>query len=159
MPPRAAGSLAQGLARELARRCGFRLRRRNEKPLSLSLSLSLFLAKITACRRPRRCRLPWRPSSSMNRGTLSFLRWRSARGRTTMKGRAPHGSLTACSGGTKCATSVNIQLLRLQSSEGKFTMSREIEPIRRSFSIHRSGTFTEVARLVPSDVSWGALHV
>ena len=41
-------------------------------------------------------------------------------------------------------------LLRLQSSEGKFTTSREIEPVRRSFRRHGSCTFTEVARLVPS---------
>ena len=41
-------------------------------------------------------------------------------------------------------------LLRLQSSERKFTMSREIEPVRRSFRRRRSCTFTEVARWVPS---------
>ena len=51
-------------------------------------------------------------------------------------------------GGTKRATSVNMPLLRLQSSEGKFAMSREIEPVRRSFCRRGSGTFTEVARLV-----------
>ena len=45
------------------------------------------------------------------------------------------------SGGTKRATRVNMPLLRLQSSEGKFTMSREIEPVRRSFRRHGSGTF------------------
>ena len=54
------------------------------------------------------------------------------------------------SGGTKRATSVNIPLLRLQSSEGKFTMSCEIEPVCRSFCRHGSCTFTQVARLVPS---------
>ena len=32
------------------------------------------------------------------------------------------------SGGTKRAPSVKVPLLRLQSSEGKLTMSREIEP-------------------------------
>ena len=35
----------------------------------------------------------------------------------------------------------NMPLLRLQSSEGKFTMSREIQPVRRSVRRH------EVARL------------
>ena len=44
-------------------------------------------------------------------------------------------------GGTKRATSVNVALLRLRSSEGKFTMSCEIESERRSFCRH------EVARL------------
>ena len=34
--------------------------------------------------------------------------------------------------------------------EDKFSMSREIEPVRRSFCRRRSRTFTEVARLVPS---------
>ena len=56
------------------------------------------------------------------------------------------------SGGTKRATSVNMPLLRLQSSE-KFTMSREIEPAHGSFRRHGSCTFTEVARLVPSGPS------
>ena len=51
---------------------------------------------------------------------------------------------------TKRATSFNMSLLRMQSSEGKFTMSREIEPVRRSFCRRGSCTFTEVARLVPS---------
>ena len=54
------------------------------------------------------------------------------------------------SGGTKRATSVNMPLLRLQSSEWKFIMSREIEPVRRSFCRHGSCTFTGVALLVPS---------
>ena len=54
------------------------------------------------------------------------------------------------SGGTKRATSMNRPLLRLQSSEGEFTMSRKIEPVRRSFCRHGSCTFTELARLVPS---------
>ena len=44
----------------------------------------------------------------------------------------------------------NVLRLRLQSSEWKFTTSREIEPVRRSFRRRRSCTFTEVARLVPS---------
>ena len=60
-----------------------------------------------------------------------------------MSSRAPPG-------GTERATSVNTPLLQLQSSEGKFKMSREIEPVRRSFCRHGSCTFTEVARLVPS---------
>ena len=51
-------------------------------------------------------------------------------------------------GSTKRAISVNMQVLRLQSSEGKFTMFREIEPVRRSFCRDGSGTFQEVARLV-----------
>ena len=55
------------------------------------------------------------------------------------------------SGDTKRATSANLPLLRLQSSERKFIiMSRETEPVRRSFRRHGSCTFTEVARLVPS---------
>ena len=54
------------------------------------------------------------------------------------------------SGGTKRATSAKMPLLCLQSSEGKFTTSREIEPVRRSFCRHGSCTFTAVARLVPS---------
>ena len=45
------------------------------------------------------------------------------------------------SGGTKRATSVNTPLLRPQSSEGKFAMSREIEPAHRSFRRRRSCTF------------------
>ena len=45
------------------------------------------------------------------------------------------------SGGTKRATSANMPLLRLQSSEEKFTMPREIEPVRRSFCRHGSCTF------------------
>ena len=45
---------------------------------------------------------------------------------------------------------VNMPLLRLQSSEENFTMSCDIEPVRRSFCRHGSCTFTEVARLVPS---------
>ena len=57
------------------------------------------------------------------------------------------------SGGTKRATSVNASLLRPQSSEGKCTTSRGIEPERRSFRGHGSCTFTEVARLVPSGYS------
>ena len=63
------------------------------------------------------------------------------------------------SGGTERATSVNTSLLRLQSSEGKFTTSREIEPVRRSFRRRRSCTFTEAARLVPSGVFiWGFVY-
>ena len=54
------------------------------------------------------------------------------------------------SGGTECATSANEPLLRLQSSEGKFTTSREVELVRRSFRRHGSCTFSEVALLVPS---------
>ena len=49
---------------------------------------------------------------------------------------------TARSGGTKRATSVNVPLLRLRSSEGKFTMSREMKPVRRSFCRHGSCTIT-----------------
>ena len=63
------------------------------------------------------------------------------------------GALAAAfvtSGGTKRATSANMPPLRLQSSEGKFTMSREIEPVRRSFRRSGSCTLTEVERLVPS---------
>ena len=53
-------------------------------------------------------------------------------------------------GGAKRATSLNMPLLWLQSSEGKFGMSVEIEPVRRSFCRRRSCTFAEVARLVRS---------
>ena len=49
-----------------------------------------------------------------------------------------------------CDFSVNMPLPRLQSSEGKFNMSHEIESVRRSFRRHGSCTFTEVARLLPS---------
>ena len=63
------------------------------------------------------------------------------------------------SGGTKRATSKNVPLLRLQSSEGKFTMSREIEPIRRSFCRRRSRAFTEVASLVPSGLGKWAVYI
>ena len=38
---------------------------------------------------------------------------------------------------------LNVPLLRLQSSEWKFTVSREIEPVRRSFCRRRSCTFTK----------------
>ena len=61
--------------------------------------------------------------------------------------------LLKVSGGTKRATFVNAPLLRLQSSEGKFTMSHEIEPVRRSLRRSRSCTFMEVARLVPSGLN------
>ena len=54
------------------------------------------------------------------------------------------------SGGTKRATSPKIPLLRLQSSEGKFTTSREIEPARRSCRRRRSCTITKAACLAPS---------
>ena len=47
------------------------------------------------------------------------------------------------SGGTKRATSISMALLCLQSSEGKFTMSREIEPAGRSFRRRRSCPFAE----------------
>ena len=47
------------------------------------------------------------------------------------------------SGGTKRATSANMPRLHLQSSEGKFTMSLEIEPVRRSFCRHGSCTFLQ----------------
>ena len=57
------------------------------------------------------------------------------------------------SGFTKGATSVNMPPLLLRSSEGKFTESRETDPVRRSFCRRRSCTFTEVARLVHSR-SW-----
>ena len=50
----------------------------------------------------------------------------------------------------QAAPNVNMPLLRLQSSEGKFAISREIEPARRSFCRRGGRTFTEVARLVPS---------
>ena len=49
-----------------------------------------------------------------------------------------------------CELRRKCHFLRLQSSEGKFTMSREIEPVRRSFCKHGSCMFTEVARVVPS---------
>ena len=51
------------------------------------------------------------------------------------------------SGGTKRATSATTTFLRLQSSEGKFTTSREVEPVRRSLRrrqkshVYGSGTF------------------
>ena len=57
------------------------------------------------------------------------------------------------SGGAKRATSVNVTPLHLQSSERKFKMTRELEPVRRSFCRHGSCTFTEVARLVHSGIS------
>ena len=53
------------------------------------------------------------------------------------------------SGGTERATSANMPLLLLQSSEGRFTRSCETEPVRRSFCRHGSCTFTGVACLVP----------
>ena len=62
----------------------------------------------------------------------------------------PRLTLQCMSGGTKRATCVNVPLLRLQSSEDQFAMSREIEPVRRSFCRRRSCTSTEVARLEPS---------
>ena len=52
--------------------------------------------------------------------------------------------------GTKLQAAPNMSLLCLQSPEGKFTMSREIETVRRSCCRCRSRTFTEVARFVPS---------
>ena len=55
---------------------------------------------------------------------------------------------TVISGGTKRATSINMPRLRLQSSEGKFTTSREFEPVlpqvlpqAQKLHIHGSGTF------------------
>ena len=53
----------------------------------------------------------------------------------------------------------NMPFLRPQSSEGNFTMSREIRPVRRSFCRHGSCTFTEVARLVHSGNVWRVLGV
>ena len=47
------------------------------------------------------------------------------------------------SGGTKLATSVNMPLLRPQSSGDKLATYREIEPACRSFCRHGSCTFTE----------------
>ena len=47
------------------------------------------------------------------------------------------------SGGIKRATCVDMPPLRLQSSEQKFTMPREIEPARRSFRRRRSWMFTD----------------
>ena len=47
---------------------------------------------------------------------------------------------------TKRATSANAQLLRPQSSDGKFTMSRAIEPVQQA-----------LARLVPSGTCGGCL--
>ena len=47
----------------------------------------------------------------------------------------------------------DMPVLRLQSPEGKFAKSREIEPVHRSCCRHGSGKFTEVARLAPSDTS------
>ena len=39
------------------------------------------------------------------------------------------------------------------SAPAEFTMSREIETLRRSFCRHGSRTFTEMARLAPSGLS------
>ena len=61
--------------------------------------------------------------------------------------------ILARSGGTKRATSADMPLPSLQSSEGEFTTSRDIAPVRRSFCRHGSCTLTEVARLVPSGAS------
>ena len=55
--------------------------------------------------------------------------------------------LTPISGGTKRATYVNMPLLRLQSPEGKFTMSHEIEPARRSLC--RPYNYTPVEPCMP----------
>ena len=54
------------------------------------------------------------------------------------------------SGCTKRATFVKMPRLRLQSSEGKFTMHREIKPVHRSLCRRGSCALTEVARLAPS---------
>ena len=50
-------------------------------------------------------------------------------------------SLWVDPGGAKHATSVQMPLLRLRSSEGKCAVSREIEPVRRSFRRRGSCTF------------------
>ena len=79
--------------------------------------------------------------------------WRMAYMRSLLD-RARHllqGAPLVSSGGTKLETSANMPLLRLQSSEGKFTMAREIEPVSKSFRRHGSCAFAEVARLVPSE--------
>ena len=70
--------------------------------------------------------------------------------RPLLGARAPPWSCGLFQAAQNVRLPLNIPLLRLQSSEGKFTMSREIEPVRRSFRRHGSCTFTEVAHLVPS---------
>ena len=68
-------------------------------------------------------------------------------------GSATPGTLRrAFSGGTERATSVSVPLLRLRSSEGKSTMSREIEPVRRSFCTAQKLHVYGRARLVPPEV-------
>ena len=52
------------------------------------------------------------------------------------------------SGGTERATSVN--MATSASARMGNSVSREMEPVRRSFCGQGSCTFTEVARLVPS---------
>ena len=47
-------------------------------------------------------------------------------------------------------TSVNVPLLHLRSSEGRFTMSCKVEPVRGSLSRCRSCTFIEAAQLAVS---------
>ena len=84
------------------------------------------------------------------------------------------------SGGTKHATSESAPLLRLQSSEGNFTTSheieqvlrhrgkfheieietsREIEPVRKSFRRRRSRASAKVANSVPSSQGWRKTRV
>ena len=62
-------------------------------------------------------------------------------------------------GGTRCATSVNMPLQRLQSSARKFKMSREIEPVCRSFGRRRSCTFTALPSRASDARSADKCHV
>ena len=64
------------------------------------------------------------------------------RAKRNESGRRPEG----IPGGTKHATSVDMRLLRLQSSEGKLATSREVEPVRGSLCRRGGRTRTEVAR-------------
>ena len=59
--------------------------------------------------------------------------------------------------GTKRATSVNVQLLRLQKDLRTGSISRDIVNFPSKLCRHRSDMFTEVARLVPPDASLIAL--
>ena len=64
----------------------------------------------------------------------------------------PH--LTSGSANQQLASLLEVYVER---RSGKFTMSREIEPVRRSFCRHGSCTLTEVARLVLSGVDLAQL--
>ena len=100
----------------------------------------------TAASSESRICLNWLSGALVGVGGSDFIGCGSPASGSRSQGRRQRGE----AGGAKRATSVNVPPLRPQSSEGKFTLSLEIEPVRRFFRGCRSCTFTEVTGLAPS---------